>query len=148
MNSPLTAVQLTYKHWYNSEMGEAISALVLSLPLIWLAKRIISIYVTLRVLRTRTSWALIPSEEFDVTLRTIESIAEQLGGAHSWWAYWAYRRAAAVRVKLIGVRGRLLYVWELPSSMEGVLRSIAGMYQVEVVPLDQALERLRDTTTT
>lgn len=133
---------------YNRSMGETVAVLLLSLPVLWAIKRIVTIYITLQKLGTRKAWALIPSEDFDANLKTIENIAEQLAAAYPWWAYWVYRRAAAVRIKLLSVRGRLLYVWEVQASAEGVIHNIAGVYRVEVVPLEVALERLRDTTTT
>lgn len=146
--STKTTVQVYDRNRYNTKVINAlIWAVAIGLPLGFVVKRIITLYVTSRVLETRVSWALIPSEEFDVTVETIEHVVEQLGGAYPWWSYWAFRQAAAIRVRLINAEGQLLYVWEAPRSISSVIHTVAGIYEVEIVPLEEALQRLRDAET-
>lgn len=77
---------------------------------------------TLRALRTREAWAVLPPGNFEPRPEQIEVFGQQLLGARRRLLAWLDRPACAIRVRLTTtVAGRVLYVVEVPRRFRGSL---------------------------
>jgi hypothetical protein len=95
---------------------------------------------TLRTLRTRVAYAVLPPANFEPRPEAIEVFGQQLLGARRRVLAWLDRPACAVRIRLTTTAaGHVLYVVELPARFRGSLfNAFASAYRtVEVRPLEE-----------
>jgi hypothetical protein len=93
---------------------------------------------SLRTLRSRVAYAVLPPPSFDVRPEAIEVFGQQLLGARRRVLAWLDRPACAVRIRLTTTpAGRVLYVVELPARFRGSLfNAYATAYPgVQLVPV-------------
>src|SRR6266700_5897148 len=93
---------------------------------------------SLRTLRSRVAYAVLPPPSFDVRPEAIEVFGQQLLGARRRVLAWLDRPACAVRIRLTTTpAGRVLYVVELPRRFRGSLfNAYATAYPgVQLVPV-------------
>jgi hypothetical protein len=93
---------------------------------------------SLRTLRSRVAYAVLPPPSFEVRAEAIEVFGQQLLGARRRVLAWLDRPACAVRIRLTTTpAGRVLYVIELPARFRGSLfNAYATAYPgVQLVPV-------------
>jgi hypothetical protein len=95
---------------------------------------------TVRTLRTRRAYAVLPPANFEPRPEAIEVFGQQLLGARRRVLAWLDRPACSVRIRLTTTpAGRVLYVVELPARFRGSLfNAFASAYRtVDLRPLEE-----------
>ena len=101
---------------------------VVALAALWLVRQL----ATHRALRSRSSVAVVPADEFDPSEQAVTLFASQLARARRSFVSWFDRSASAVRIRLeADADGRLVYLLEFPDHarelVKGALRGFEGV---------------------
>jgi hypothetical protein len=133
------AKRLDLAHLVGTMVGVArwVGVAIMILGLALLALRVVC---TLRTLRTRVAYAVLPPANFEPRPEAIEVFGQQLLGARRRVLAWLDRPACSVRIRLTTTAaGRVLYVVELPARFRGSLfNAFASAYRtVDVRPLEE-----------
>jgi hypothetical protein len=133
------AVRLDLAHLVATVLGAARWALV-AVAVMGLGLLALRVICTLRTLRTRVAYAVLPPANFEPRPEQIEVFGQQLLGARRRVLAWLDRPACSIRIRLTTTAaGRVLYVVELPARFQGSLfNAFASAYRtVDVRPLEE-----------